>query len=412
MAPREEIAQVEMSQILRYVSRRELERYEQEDYAQQAQAEETARRAEADELAKRRLEKNARGPSMGTGIIPVGTLEMSNLEVQKRPRGRPRGRGRGRGRARGWGAGWGGLAATQGHGADTEELEQDLREQEILEPAMLDTSEDDEIGGDAPNLSQHSSPNFARSSFVANSALLLSPVAVHRRLSRILISPHLLPARESPADKSTPESDDETEQRNAKSLSSATAQLELERDVRGQPPPNMKEGSEGSENTDEADWHRAKRQKTDKILSTPAMPRPRIRPSWAKQPATHTQSLPSTSSSSASDSGTSDNETEEETIVAQRHRSVMEESPDPIPPNDTHHESDVDMENTEDEEEYVVKSIISHSYENGKRYYLVSWEGYDDKSDWLPEEDLGGALELLIEYNKSLFPGKGKKAVR
>ena len=88
----------------------------------------------------------------------------------------------------------------QDHGADLEDLEQGPMEQYILESAMPDTSEDDETGDDVPNLSQHSSPNFARSSFVANSALPLSPVAVYRRLSKTLISPHLLPGRESPAD--------------------------------------------------------------------------------------------------------------------------------------------------------------------------------------------------------------------
>lgn len=405
-----------MSQILKYVSRRELERYEQEDYAQQARAEEIARRAEAEELAKRRLQKNFREPGISKGIALLENLELGSAEVPKRGRGRPRGSGRGRGRGRGrarrsW-LGRGDVATTTDDDADPEEVYQSLTEQELLEAEMLETSDDDEAEEAA--LSKPSSPNFARSSFVANSALPLSPVAMHRRLSKTLIPPHLLPARESPADERSA-SDDE-EQRSARSISSGTAQPGLEYDIRGQQFFDMDEDgeeSEGSENMDDMDQHRTKRQRTESTSSTraPESSRPGLLHSWAKQPTTHTRSSSSTDPLNANESSTSDDETDGHAANAQL-RSEIEETPDLAAPNDNRYEENGDVEMIDSEEEYVVESIVSHSYENGKRYYLVKWEGYDDKSDWLPEDDLLGARELVTKYNERLFRTKGKEAVR
>ena len=51
-------------------------------------------------------------------------------------------------------------------------------------------------------------------------------------------------------------------------------------------------------------------------------------------------------------------------------------------------------------EEYVVEAIIEHCRKHGKMYYLVKWEGYENSHDWLPEEDLEGAAELVSEYNE------------
>jgi hypothetical protein len=68
----------------------------------------------------------------------------------------------------------------------------------------------------------------------------------------------------------------------------------------------------------------------------------------------------------------------------------------------------------EDVEEYVVESIIEHFYEGDKKYYLVKWEGYEDSHDWLPEEDLQGASEVVEEYNERIRrrDRKGKMKAR
>jgi len=61
-------------------------------------------------------------------------------------------------------------------------------------------------------------------------------------------------------------------------------------------------------------------------------------------------------------------------------------------------------------EEYVVEAIVEHFQEDGKNYYLVKWDGYEDSHDWLPEEDLEGAADLVAEYNERI--GWRNKKVR
>jgi hypothetical protein len=73
--------------------------------------------------------------------------------------------------------------------------------------------------------------------------------------------------------------------------------------------------------------------------------------------------------------------------------------------HDGGHERDsesVDEDDEEDAEEYVVEAIIEHYRDAGKKYYLVKWQGYEDSHDWLPEEDLEGAAELVAEYNEKV----------
>ncbi|CAI9634840.1 unnamed protein product [Alternaria burnsii] len=67
-----------------------------------------------------------------------------------------------------------------------------------------------------------------------------------------------------------------------------------------------------------------------------------------------------------------------------------------------------DEEDADGAEEYVVEAIVNHLQQDGKKYYLVKWDGYEDSHDWLPEEDLEGAADLVAEYNKRLG-GKNKK---
>lgn len=79
-------------------------------------------------------------------------------------------------------------------------------------------------------------------------------------------------------------------------------------------------------------------------------------------------------------------------------------------PSDNHSSeySKKDEEDAEGAEEYVVEAIVNHFQEDGKKYYLVKWDGYEDSHDWLPEEDLEGAADLVAEYNERLG-GKNKK---
>ncbi|RYO24367.1 hypothetical protein AA0113_g12614 [Alternaria arborescens] len=79
-------------------------------------------------------------------------------------------------------------------------------------------------------------------------------------------------------------------------------------------------------------------------------------------------------------------------------------------PSDNHSSeySKKDEEDAEGAEEYVVEAIVNHFQEDGKKYYLVKWDVYEDSHDWLPEEDLEGAADLVAEYNDRLG-GKNKK---
>ncbi|KAI4610788.1 uncharacterized protein J4E87_010722 [Alternaria ethzedia] len=53
-------------------------------------------------------------------------------------------------------------------------------------------------------------------------------------------------------------------------------------------------------------------------------------------------------------------------------------------------------------EEFAVEAIVAHFHEHEKNYYLVKWEGYEDSHDWLPEEDLEGAADLVTEYKERI----------
>ena len=46
--------------------------------------------------------------------------------------------------------------------------------------------------------------------------------------------------------------------------------------------------------------------------------------------------------------------------------------------------------------------------DDGKKFYLVKWQGYKDSYDWLPKEDLEGAAELVFKYDESIRRKQGK----
>jgi hypothetical protein len=78
---------------------------------------------------------------------------------------------------------------------------------------------------------------------------------------------------------------------------------------------------------------------------------------------------------------------------------------------DSEGESECESEG-DNAEEYAVETILEHYYDNeGVKYYLVKWEGYEDSHDWLTEEDLQGAVELVAEYNQRIRRKKGKKKI-
>jgi hypothetical protein len=402
-APREEVAQIEMSQILKYVSRWELERFEQEDYRQQAEAEEIVRRTEAEKIAKRRLAKNAKAHGLGQAAPTVSGLILDNGEISIRTRGRPRGRGRGRGR--GGAMGRGGLASAAGQMYDTADIQHPHSEQEVLEPAIIDTSGSEEDEDEINLPPRHPSPNLAVSSFVANSALPLSPVASYRRLSKAVPMPG------PRAHKSQLETDDPEE--GTRSMSSAAAQLQFERDIYGKQFLSDEEIAESEvEDVEDADRHHAKQPKTENAASSSALPQI----PWAQQLSVHATSLLGTHLAETVEYSSNDDAIYEHSLLARRsspqHRAMKAENVDPIPQDTPGHSSDTEHMNEDgDDEEYVVEKILSHSYEDNQKYYLVSWLGYDS-SDWLPEEDLAGAMDLVNEYNARVRKKKGKQAVR
>ena len=54
----------------------------------------------------------------------------------------------------------------------------------------------------------------------------------------------------------------------------------------------------------------------------------------------------------------------------------------------------------EGEEEYEIEGIINHkSLRNGRTRYLIKWAGYNE-TEWMEEEDLEHAQEILNEYKR------------
>jgi hypothetical protein len=372
-----ETVDVDLSRILEYVSPDELERYENEQFTIEAEAEAAAMRAEAEEVAQRGLEKNIRvpGPGAGKGSRMLNGL---GLDDQGRTRGRSRGRGKGRGRGRGQGS-WRGRGAlvlsSQLRNEDMREelvdVERDLalhREEDLQRMIAVTNSEDDME-------EMETSPGLARSAFVANSALPVSPVASHRRLSG------LPTIRRRQFEDAEEDSDLELEDADARSMSSAAMQLRLEND-RG---PTV---SASEEEESDRDRHRSKRRRTESTASSQRIPIPH--PHRAQSQPSFDTSIPELPSASKSESDESI--PTQPPVPAQQPNGSNGHTHAPPP-----HEEGTDED--EDAEEYVVEVILEHFKEAGKKFYLVKWQGYEDSYDWLPEEDLEGAAELVAEYN-------------
>jgi hypothetical protein len=292
---------------------------------------------------------------------------------------------------------------------DTMDSQLPLFEQEVLESANTYTSwsgEDDDTTNLPPS---HSLPNPAVSSFVANSALPLSPVAAHRRLSKAV------PMPEPRAHKPQLETDDHEE--DTRSMSSASAQLQFKQDMYRKQFFSDEEIAESEEEEmDDADRHHAKRPRTESAASSSALPAN----SWAQHLSAHATSLSGAHLATTAEYSSDSDAIYKYPLVVRRsppqRRDMEAKLVDPIlqetlkySPETEHMNEDADKD--ADEEEYVIEEILSHSYEDNQKYYLVSWLGYES-SDWLPEEDLAGAMELVDEYNARIRVKKGKQAIR
>lgn len=256
-----ELFHVDLSRILDYVSPEELERFENEQFQIEAEAEAVAMRVEAEELRRRRLEKNARPAAMGQ---TSRTLSGLGLDPEMRPRGRPRGRGRGRGRGS-----WRGRGALVSNGREQDmqdqlvdvDVDELVQTEDGLQMMMIDETDSEDVDS-AADLGAQTSPNLARSAFVANSALPLSPVLSHRRPSG---APSML---RIPIDTSEDDEDEESDlelvDRDARSMSSAAVQLRIEDDIHGHSETTPEDGGDG---------HRSKRRRTESTASNQRRPR-------------------------------------------------------------------------------------------------------------------------------------------
>jgi hypothetical protein len=391
---------VDLSRILEYVSPDELERFENEQFRIETEAEAVAMRIEAEEVARRRLEKNAR-VSTGQGSRLLNGL---GLDGGFRTRGRPRGRGRGRGRGSWRGQGVLTMNPVENLREELVDAEVDdaLHGEEEMQLVIAETDSEDGLEAEAQ---ARTSPTIARSAFVANSALPISPVQVHRRPSGVPLM-----QREPTETSDDKDSDIELVDPDVRSMSSAGMQLRFEDDDRGRSIANSEE--EDSRH----DRHRNKRPRTE---STSSSQRKALRGQTISEPKrTNIQARLPPRISNGSDEPQSPpwsvhvGSVSEpiETVRSPRSENLNTEYDNttvksPALDHDGGHERDsesVDEDDEEDAEEYVVEAIIEHYRDAGKKYYLVKWQGYEDSHDWLPEEDLEGAAELVAEYNEKV----------
>lgn len=377
-----EVETVDASRILHYVSPRELERFENEQFRIEAEAQAIADKVEEEEQIKKRMMKNARSAGRGRGGGMLDRLDIDpDLQTTGAVRGRPRGRGRGRGRPRG---SWRGRVALPSGSMYIKELVQDAIYDS--EPSQMDSKSLPVSRGEVAETSsdpeehspQQTLSGLMRSAFVTNSALPLSSSQPYRSAAPASL-PRGHPKVPDIRDVDTPTAQDDG------STSSAAIQLQFERD------PRSIENVDSD--SDESDIHRSKRRRTE-----------------SKEPQRTLMFLPS--------SQIEVSESEDEPIPADPPSTIKAHRY-----NDTHslfpqsnsddenvvHSESEDEDEEADAEEYVVEAITQHYHnDDGRKFYLVKWQGYEDSYDWLPEEDLEGAAELVQEYNHRVDKSKGK----
>ncbi|KAF3005811.1 hypothetical protein E8E13_007993 [Curvularia kusanoi] len=390
-----EIERVDASRILQYVTPRELERFENEQFKIEADAQAVADREEKEEQIRKRMAKNARMTEIGKGALnpTLGGLGIDpELRSSSKPRGRPRGRGRGRGGGRG---SWRTRGATAPAGMRSNEIaHDDIVDSDASQPSLQRAATSDrevpETSESEDDLLGPTSPALKRSAFVTNSALPLSPVhqqipaalASSRRVNSVLDNDH----------------GDITSEDDIGSTSSAAMQLQFEGGEG-----NMASIDADSDDQDELDRHRAKRPRTESITPQHTLmfpPSSQIEVSESEGSSVLAGHFSAVNADQCSDASLDDH--------AALHNGFSS-SPKAKLSRDGALDNSEDRSDEEDAEEYVVETISEHYLDdNGKIFYLVKWQGYDDSYDWLPGEDLDGAAELVHEYRESVKRKKGK----
>lgn len=271
----------------------------------------------------------------------------------------------------------------------------DSESSQALAPRLpMPTSHDDiaatstESDDDLP---EPASPGLMRSAFITNSALPLSPVQPRRPAPATSL-------RRAPPE--VPDIDDPDIE--SGSISSAAEQLQLEGNLDFDAIA-LEASSPVHSSVHEDHTHPAKRRRT--ASTTPQ----------------HTLMFPPSSQIADSDSEADSIPADPPpTAKVQAHHNARrngrsDASPstnsfarEATPPADAATD-DSSPAASEDAEEYVISAILEHYYDDhGRKFYLVKWDGYEDSYDWLPEEDLQGAQELVGEYKERVRRQKGK----
>jgi hypothetical protein len=396
-----EVERVDAEKVLEYVSSRELERYENEQFKIEADAQAVADREEEQEQVRKRMAKNARmaDSGRGRGSTMLDALDIDpELQATTKTRGRPRGRGRLRGRGRGRGS-WrarGGVTSgamrvneiTQDEIIDSEPSQPDMQETETMGSGVLETSSESE-----DDLPEPTSPGLMRSAFVTNSALPMSPVQQYRPgAPAALLRTKSMPDIDGDDDIALEIDDNE-------SLLSDAMQLQVD----GGHGDNINTESDTADLSDR-DRRGTKRSRMESTTPQHTLmfpPSSQIEVPESGDSSTPPDHLPS--SVEAHQYNAADYNTHlplRTGLLSSQHAKL---SPGGAPDNSKEEFDDKDAE------EYVVEAINEHYYDDdGRKFYLVKWQGYEDSYDWLPKEDLEGAAELVHKYDESIKRNKGK----
>lgn len=357
---------VDGSRILQYVSPSELERFENEQFRIEAEAQAIADKEEELEQMRRRLAKNARaggsvrggrgsGRGRGRGSRTLHGLGIDS-ELNTRSRGQGQGRVRGRIGRRGRGV-RGGLA-----------LSRELSKEEALSGEAnltLVTSYEhttDTSSGEDEEPQRPTSPNLMRSSFIANSALPPSP----SHPIRLVLPPELHRGHPEVPDIGNTDTGD------------------------------AESSSEDSEpaSPDVADGHRSKRRRTESVPPQRPLTASSLSLSQDDESDGVENSIPTDPPSTIKA-----HKIQQDHAIPRAGHSMLQKLASETD------EAEDNSEDDEDAQEYVVEAIMEHYHdEEGRKFYLVKWEGYEDTHDWLPEEDLQGAAELVHDYNERVKP--------
>jgi hypothetical protein len=312
-----------------------------------------------------------------------------------RNRGRPSGRGRGRARGR--------VSLGRGSADPLDALHRE-GEEHGQSMTVAETESDEDAFEDAQ---YQTSPGIARSAFVTNSALPVSPVVMHRR-------PYAaFPIHDAASDSAgVRESDLDIIAADDRSVASANMQLRAEDDSLGQSG-GMSEDGSGSH-----DRHLRKRQRTAGTESNYRIPSSKSYTSMHRlsrlpsQAATSSNLLP-THPDGESHSGSDFDSIHAHSIPVADGYS-QSRNHDSLELDHIHRRTTSvgkDGDGDEDAEEYIVESITEHYYDAGQRYYLVKWAGYEESYDWLAEDDLTGASEVIAEYKQRIRMQKSNAKV-